>query len=327
MTRWGASVGWSQSGTGGLTNTLRVVGGTSPDVDNMVLNEVTLRFAVNIAGTRTLRCAVYSGGALDNPVGASLVEDLGVFTISGAMANYVIEALGSSAIPRNVPLWIAVKVLDGGNIDIPIRTDSTGSGDLQTARGRAALTGQTGGNDATVAFPATLDGSATFGAFWYGWYLDYGIAITGPTVTTQPADETAIVGESPAFTFSAMAGDGDLITQVEERTSTGPDVWESVTGATSSPFSLGAVSLEDSGRVFRVKFSDDLGETYSDTFTLTVLSGPAIAPTAGLTELTGELAATLSSDFANELRSPSFVEVIANSRGTIKREWAKVTPA
>jgi hypothetical protein len=168
---------WGQTSTTNATNsasfgsTFRMMGGTSPNTAGMALQSVSLDFS----GTgQSIRVAVYTGGAsLSDPVGATLVEDLGQITVNGTRQFWTVNSSTSPAIPQNAPLWIAVK--QGTGATGYWSTSSADAGDFQTARGRFQITGQTNGTDPTLAFPSTLNGTSGFALFWYAWYLTYNV--------------------------------------------------------------------------------------------------------------------------------------------------------
>jgi hypothetical protein len=174
MALWGRTIQGGASSTADLF-AVRAMGGTSPNTDGMVLQSVTLYIAGD-AGDGP-RVAVYQGGSLDNPVGATLVEDLGILTRSGSAGFQTISSATNPSLTKNVPTWIFAKDNNTPpNTTIYFSSSSADAGDFQTARGRADLSGMTGGNSSANAYPSTLDGTSSFSSAWYPWYLDYSIA-------------------------------------------------------------------------------------------------------------------------------------------------------
>lgn len=171
MPTWGQTNNTGATTSAPLNSTFRLMGGTSPNTAGMVLNSVSL----DLSGSgQVIRTAVYTGGTLANPTGATLVEDLGQLTINGARQFWTANSVSNPSIPQNSPLWIAVKMGGSGAIGY-FSSSSIDAGDFQTVRGRSNQTGQTNGTDPTAVFPSTLDGTAAFAGFWYPWYLTYTI--------------------------------------------------------------------------------------------------------------------------------------------------------
>lgn len=169
MPTWGQTVTTNATNSTALNSTFRLMGGTSPNTAGMTLNSVSL----DLSGSgQSIRVAVYTGGTLTNPTGATLVEDLGQLTINGARQFFTVNSASSPSLPQNATLWIAVKMGASGATGY-WSTSSADAGDFQTARGRADQTGQTNGTNVTLAFPSTLDGTANFSPAWYPWYLTY----------------------------------------------------------------------------------------------------------------------------------------------------------
>lgn len=177
MATWGQTSTANATNSGAFSSTFRLMGGTSPNVADMVLQSVSL----DLSGTSvTVRVAVYTGGSAGNPVGATLVEDLGTLLVNGSRQFFTINSTTNPALPQNALIWIAVKQGLSGATGY-WSTSSADAGDFQTARGRDNHSGQTGGTDPAAAFPSTLDGTASFSSAWYAWYLTYDTAPSGPS--------------------------------------------------------------------------------------------------------------------------------------------------
>lgn len=174
MPTWGQTSTTNATNNASFSTTFRMMGGTSPNVSGMTLDSVSVDFS---GSGQSLRVAVYSGGSLSDPVGATLVEDLGQITINGARQFWTVNSASNPSIAANAPLWIAVK--QGAGATGYWSTSSTDAGDFQTARGRNNHTGQTNGTTVTAAFPSTLDGTASFTSAWYAWYLTYSTGGSG----------------------------------------------------------------------------------------------------------------------------------------------------
>ena len=168
MPTWGQTNTTNATNSGTFGSTFRLMGGTSPNVAGMTLSSVSLDFS---GSGQSVRVAVYTGGTADNPVGATLIEDLGQLTINGARQFWTKNSATNPELLQNAILWIAVKQSTGATGYWS--TSSADAGDFQAARGRDNHTGQTNGTDPATAFPSTLDGTASFSSAWYAWYLTY----------------------------------------------------------------------------------------------------------------------------------------------------------
>lgn len=145
-----------------------LMGGTSPDLDDMVLKSISM----DIGATGWVRLAVYQGGTLDGtgPEGASLIWDAGKVDPSGVGFRTI--GGGGAALAKNAVTWVAFKADD---ISVGTAYDTTGDAgnDFQTARGRWRSTGENADED--VAWSATLPTGGSFANFWYALYLTYEI--------------------------------------------------------------------------------------------------------------------------------------------------------
>ena len=89
-----------------------------------------------------------------------------------------------------------------------------------------------------------------------------------PSITTQPADQTAITGQMATFLVKAT---GTSLSYQWKKNGT------HITGATSSSYTTPATSSADSGAKYSVSVSNSVSSVTSNTATLTV-SDTAIAP-------------------------------------------------
>lgn len=172
MADWGITATLAPAGTN--VNWFRMMGGTSPNTDNMVLQTVLVYMSSTV--TANVRVGVYQGGALDNPTGASLVEDLGLVANGGAAGWKTATSSGNPSLTKAAVTWIAIKGNDG-TINVNNSGSSGDAGDFQSVRGRNDQSGAiTGGASEDNAFPATIDGTSAFSSFWYACYLTYSIS-------------------------------------------------------------------------------------------------------------------------------------------------------
>ncbi len=93
-------------------------------------------------------------------------------------------------------------------------------------------------------------------------------SVVAPTITTQPASQTVVVGQTAAFNVAAT-GTAPLSYQ-----------WQkdgvNIPGATSATYTTPATVLGDSGAIFRCKVTNAYGSTTSNAAILTVTTGATI---------------------------------------------------
>ncbi len=172
MANWGID---TIEATTTTPNWTRAMGGTSPDLDNMVIKSVSIY--VGTTHTQQIRLAVYSGGALaTNPAGATLLYDYGVTSGTGTSTWLTITG-PSVSLPKNATIWIVFR--NNGGYLIHYASASPVGSDFQTARGRWTSVDIDG--DETSSFPSTwpTDSGGSFSNFWYSIYLIYSIQTYG----------------------------------------------------------------------------------------------------------------------------------------------------
>jgi len=146
-----ATVGTSQA----VVNA-RYMGGTTPDCDHMYVD--TLNYYALAAGTITI--ALYTGGALDDPTGATRrTYAANVSVVAGWNAISVTKY----KLPKNTIFWIGWAA--DASADPYASSSSADAGDFQTARGRWSQT-TPADYDETTAMP-TSPGAGSFSDFWY----------------------------------------------------------------------------------------------------------------------------------------------------------------
>lgn len=169
MTNWGREVA---NPTNAVANESRLMGGMSDDVDNMILQSVSV-FVGPRHGSQ-VRLAVYQGGALDNIEGARLIEDLGKTTGSATDTLLTVLSTNKPSLAKNIPTWIGVK---GRGTDFYLKNsvNSRESGDFQTERGRWSGFGRNNPEE-PWADPAYSE-FGDFRNFWTSIFLTYSISI------------------------------------------------------------------------------------------------------------------------------------------------------
>ena len=86
-----------------------------------------------------------------------------------------------------------------------------------------------------------------------------------PAITTQPADQRAVVGSTATFAVSAT-GTAPLAYQWQKGTTP-------IAGATAASYTTPALALADDGSTFQVVVSNMAGNVTSGTAKLTVAAG------------------------------------------------------
>jgi len=149
----------------------RMMGGVSPNVDDMVVKSISI--ALGDSKSENPRLAVYTGGDLNDPVGASLLWDAGQVSGFGANKWYTItHPSGGVDWPKNTNTWLAFKA-NGNTTDVLFSGQSVRSGNMQSARGRFASTGMSA--DETASYEATIPSGGAFSNFWYPIVIQYAI--------------------------------------------------------------------------------------------------------------------------------------------------------
>jgi len=154
--------------------------------------------------TRDIRAAVYTGGTLSDPTGATLLWDAGIITMEPGEYGTrwgVTHPGGGVVLPADTVTWICLKFWNNeGNTSIYtnmvlndslLPVDSSTCGDFQNNRGRYHLNIRIGGlldgipnpevvdDDVTVAFPGTIpsggiwDGAPEWRAKIWLWPIAY----------------------------------------------------------------------------------------------------------------------------------------------------------
>jgi VCBS repeat-containing protein len=97
-----------------------------------------------------------------------------------------------------------------------------------------------------------------------------GLSASGPTITSQPANQSVTIGQSATFSVSATGTD-PLSYQWKKNNS-------NISGATAATYTTPSASSSDSGAVFTATITDAVGSVTSAPATLTVTATP-LAPT------------------------------------------------
>ena len=116
-------------------------------------------------------------------------------------------------------------------------------------------------NNFSVVVTNWLGSAVSVPAFLY--------VVTPPTIVTQPANQTVVVGEEATFSVRASASDVSRLSYKWQLN--GMDI----PGASSSSYTTPVVALTDNGEQFSVVVSDALGQAISISAGLTVLPHPS----------------------------------------------------
>lgn len=203
----------SWSGVRGMVLTL-------PATSGMVLNSVTLGHA---GGGVASRLAVYIGGTLTDPTGATLLEDLG--QVSAPVEDWsTFVSPSSPSLPAGAILWLAVRNQSYAWAISKYNDDSEPS-DWQGGHYRSVAMP----DPLTTAYPATWPSdTGSFFSIGHSAYITYSVVSTpvdtAPTVTiTSPAAGALTVPAGTRLVLEATATDA----QDDDGTLTSSIAWSS----------------------------------------------------------------------------------------------------
>jgi Immunoglobulin domain/PQQ enzyme repeat len=107
--------------------------------------------------------------------------------------------------------------------------------------------------------------------------IDAPPAVVGPSISTQPSDQSVAVGESATFTVSAT-GTAPLVYQWQKNGT-------AISAATSASYTTPATVAGDTGTAFQVSVTNGSGSVTSNQARLTVTTGSAPPPTGATTDI------------------------------------------
>ena len=125
-----------------------------------------------------------------------------------------------------------------------------------------------------------------------------------PVISTQPANQSAVVGQSATFTVTATGG----ATLTYQWKKNGTDI----SGATSSTYTTPATSSADNGAIFLVSVSNSAGTVTSNSATLAVTAAP-VAPSISTQPVNQSVVVGQSATFT----------VVATGGATLIYQWKK----
>ena len=145
----------------GVHSSYRYMGGTSPDVDNMTVTKLYLRYS----GIGTVAIALYTGGTLTDSTGATKRTEAYNVAVSTGWNEIDVPDYDWE---KNTVTWIGW-CHGGGNVYYS--ASSGDAGDFQSARGRWNQDTPLDA-DETNSMPTT-PGSGSFSNYWYALNVEY----------------------------------------------------------------------------------------------------------------------------------------------------------
>src|SRR5262249_34577201 len=116
--------------------------------------------------------------------------------------------------------------------------------------------------------------------------IQYTAAVQAPSITQQPASQTAT--QHQPVTFTVAASSTLPITYQWQKAESGTTTFANIPGATSASFTISSTVAADNGDQFRVVVTNSAGSTTSNAATLTVNSPlpPPPPPSGTFTDVT-----------------------------------------
>jgi len=136
-------------------------------------------------------------------------------------------------------------------------------------------------------------------------YAGSGSKSGGPTITTQPANQTVTLGQTATFAVVAT-GTGSLTYQWSKNGA-------AITGATAASYTTPDTATGDNGAGFTVVVSNAIGSVTSSAATLTVTGSTGAAPTITTQPANQTVTVGQTATFA----------VVATSTGSLTYQWSK----
>jgi hypothetical protein len=253
----------NQTVTAGQTATFSVmVSGTSPFTYQWLKNNANISGATAASYTTPATLAADTGAKFDVIVSNS------AGSATSAMATLTVNA---AAVAPTITMQPANQSVTAGQT-ATFSVTATGTAPLtyQWQKNSANITGATA---ATYTTPATVSGdngaqfdvvvSNSAGSKTSNTAtLTVNAAAVAPTITTQPANQTVTVGQTATFSVTAT-GTAPLTYQWQKNAT-------AISGATAASYTTPATVLADSGAQFSVTVSNAVGNTPSNSATLTV---------------------------------------------------------
>jgi hypothetical protein len=186
--------------------TVRYMGGTSPAISDMVAKALWYRSE----GSGTISIAMYTGGALDDPTGATRQRAVANQSVSAGWNRIPITDFdwGSSTIT-----WVGWTFGGGAGpyyeSDTPPVSSAVG-GDWQLDRGRWNQTDPSDYDEATLL--PTSPGAGSFDDFWYNVYIEYDIGSSSSLSSSSDSSLSSLSSSSDSLlsSLSSLSSDSSL---------------------------------------------------------------------------------------------------------------------
>jgi hypothetical protein len=317
-TDWAATA-WTALGMSGFTGTvIRNFNTSGSSANHMIIG----------ANSGNVWVSTDAGASWSNPAGGDVtggalnlgyvwIDSTNTSTlyatsvVNGAVSHLFKSANGGST-------WAPIDVSNGFPFGIPvhvIQNDPSNASRLLAGTDFGVYISENGGTtwarygvglpmvavrDLYIAPDGSFVRAATFGR---GLWEISGTAPAGPTITSQPANQTVTVPATATFNVSAT-GTGTLHYQWKKgATNVGTD---------TASYTTPATVIGDNGSTFSVVVTDDNGSSTSSTATLTVNAAP-----------TGPNITTQPANQTVTVGATATFTVVATGSGTLTYQWKK----
>jgi hypothetical protein len=132
-----------------------------------------------------------------------------------------------------------------------------------------------------------------------------------PSIVTAPVSQTVLVGSSVTFTASASGFPAPTVQWQQSRNGTN---WSSITGATSTSYTISAATASLNGYSYRAVFTNSAGSATTAAATLTVQFAPTVTSNPHSTSVTAGQTATFTAA-ANGSPTPAVQWMVSTDGG------------
>jgi hypothetical protein len=251
INNWGIT---SSTFTGTSTHTTyRYMGGVSPNLDNMKVTRLHIRYS----GTGTVAIALYTGGTLTDPTGA--VKRTEAYNVAVSNGWNTIDVPDYNW-EKNTTTWIGW-ARSGGSVYYS--TSSADAGNFQSARGRWEQTTPANA-DETSPMP-TNPGSGSFSNYWYAMYVEYEIPNYQLDLEAQWTNATYNLSNEALCIFGGTMGSEDIHVDAWNGTA-----WHNLFLDLASGWNNVSVSSYLNSPTFTIRFKGgaESGDTVQDSWNI-----------------------------------------------------------